>query len=410
MSTAFGAFGVREFRVLWTANLASLVGDQLARVALSVLVFERTGSAAATAATYALTMLPALVSGFLLSWVADRFPRRTVMVVCDLLRAALLGLMAVPGVPLPWVAALLVAAQFAEAPFSSAQGAVLPDMLGVRYEAGQAIQLITQQTCLVLGFATGGLVVTAVGTSGALAVDAVTFAASAVLLRWGVAAYPVSQATAPSTGALAARWWVQVRVGAVLVFADRRLRTLMWLGWLATFTVVPEGLAAPFAAQSGAGVGSVGLVLAAEPVGAVAGAVLLRFVPRVWRIRLLGVLAVGTSLPLLGYAGTPSLPWALPLLAVSGVFSAYQVTAGATFVQLVPASQRGQALGFARAGLVTTQGIGVVAGGLLAQWTGAASTAIVWAGAAGTCVALAAAAAWSRARPGEVAAALPAEG
>ena len=69
-----------EFRTLWAALAQSVLGDQLARVALSLLVFERTESAGWTAATYALTSLPALLSGVLLTGLADRFPRRTVMI------------------------------------------------------------------------------------------------------------------------------------------------------------------------------------------------------------------------------------------------------------------------------------------------------------------------------------------
>ena len=61
------ALRVPEFRVLWLADAQSMAGDQLARVALSVLVFERTSSALLTALTYALTFLPALIGGALLS-------------------------------------------------------------------------------------------------------------------------------------------------------------------------------------------------------------------------------------------------------------------------------------------------------------------------------------------------------
>ena len=99
-------FAVAEFRALFAAHLLSVIGDQFARVALTVLVFARTGSAALTALTYALTFLPAIVAGPLLSGLADRYPRRTVMVVADVARAALVAVMAVPGVPLPVLAAL----------------------------------------------------------------------------------------------------------------------------------------------------------------------------------------------------------------------------------------------------------------------------------------------------------------
>ncbi|WP_433273277.1 MFS transporter [Actinosynnema sp. CS-041913] len=393
MGTGFrAAFAVPEFRVLWTAAALSTVGDQLARVALSVLVFQRTGSAAWTALTYALTMLPALVSGVLLTGLADRCPRRAVMVAADVVRAVLLAVMAVPGVPLPLVAALLVVAQLAEPPFAAAQGALLPTVLGDRYEAGQSVHLITHQAGLLLGFAGGGLVVAWLGTSGALAVDAATFALSAVLLRLGLRHRP-----APGE---VKRTHVRIREGAALVWRDRRLRLLVALGWLALFTVVPEGLAAPFSAEVGAGVAGVGVLLAADPAGMVLGTVLLRFLPATRRVRLLGLLAVATALPLVGYFLAPDLVGAVALLGLSGVFSAYQVTAGATFVRLVPDEHRGQALGFARSGLVAAQGVGVAGGGLLATATGSAGTAIALSGLVGTALALAATAAWTRASAG----------
>ncbi|NUT94778.1 MAG: MFS transporter [Saccharothrix sp.] len=388
MGTGFrSAFAVPEFRVLWCAAALSTVGDQLARVALSVLVFQRTGSAAWTALTYALTMLPALVSGVLLSGLADRFPRRTVMVAADVVRAVLLAVMAVPGVPLPLVAALLVVAQLAEPPFAAAQGALLPTVLGDRYEAGQSVHLITHQTGLLLGFAGGGLVVAWLGTSGALLADAVTFGASAVLLRFGLLARPAAGTVS--------RVGFRLRAGALLVWRDRRLRLLVALGWLALFTVVPEGLAAPFSAEVGVGAEGVGLLLAADPAGMVLGTVLLRFLPTARRVRLLGLLAVATALPLAGYWLEPGLFGAVALLALSGVFSAYQVTAGATFVRLVPDAQRGQALGFARSGLVAAQGIGVAGGGVLATVVGSAGTAIALAGAAGVVAAWAVTALWA---------------
>ncbi|MBB5954075.1 MFS family permease [Saccharothrix tamanrassetensis] len=389
MGTGFrAAFAVPEFRVLWSAAALSTIGDQLARVALSVLVFQRTGSATWTALTYALTMLPALVSGVLLTGLADRYPRRAVMVAADLVRAVLLAVMALPGVPLPLLAALLVVAQLAEPPFAAAQGALLPTVLGERYEAGQSVHLITHQAGLLLGFAGGGLVVAWLGTSGALAADAATFALSAVLLRSGLAHRP-----APG---VVKRTHVRIREGASLVCRDGRLRLLVALGWLALFTVVPEGLAAPFSAEVGAGAAGVGVLLAADPAGMVLGTVLLRFLPTTRRVRLLGLSAVATALPLVGYLLAPGLVGAVALLGLSGVFSAYQVTAGATFVRLVPDEQRGQALGFARSGLVATQGIGVAGGGLLATATGSAGTAIAISGLVGTAVALAVAAAWSR--------------
>src|SRR5262249_58496518 len=87
-------FAVTEFRALWLAQLLSVAGDQLARVAMTVLVFDRTHSALWTALTYAVTFLPWVIGGVALSGLADRLPRRRVMVDCDLARTVLVCLMA----------------------------------------------------------------------------------------------------------------------------------------------------------------------------------------------------------------------------------------------------------------------------------------------------------------------------
>lgn len=184
-------FAVGEFRALWGAELQSVMGDQLARVALTVLVFERTGSASLTALTYALTLLPDLVAGPLLSGLADRFPRRRVMITADLLRAGLVAVMALPGVPFVLLAGLLVLVQMCAAPFAAAQQATLPTVLaGDRYVVGQAVRQTTRQVALVAGFAGGGVLVAVIGTREALALDAATFVVSAALLRFGVRARP----------------------------------------------------------------------------------------------------------------------------------------------------------------------------------------------------------------------------
>ncbi|NYE41645.1 putative MFS family arabinose efflux permease [Streptomyces fulvorobeus] len=365
-------------------------------MALSLLVFERTRSAGWTAATYALTTLPALLSGVLLSGLADRFPRRTVMVGCDLVRAVLIGLMALPGTPLPVLAGLLVLAQLAEAPFGAAQGAMLPTVLGERkYESGQRAMLITHQVGQLVGFAGGGIVVVWLGSHVSLGLNAVSFLVSAALIRFGVKARPAATAAAG-----AERLHRQVRGAATLIWSDPRLRSLMALGWLAGFIVLPEGLAAPFAAECGAGAASVGLLLAAHPTGMVLGAALLgrARVGDERRRRLLGPLAVGANLPLVFYWAGPGIGAAVLLLLVSGVFSAYQITAGATFVLLTPADRRGQALGLARSGLTAMQGIGVASGGLAAEVSGSSAHTIAGAGVVGTVCAVLAAVAWSRAR------------
>src|ERR1700751_3070560 len=64
----FGAvFAIGEFRALWLAQVLSVAGDQLARVALTLLVFERTRSALLAAVTFAASVVPAFIGGITLS-------------------------------------------------------------------------------------------------------------------------------------------------------------------------------------------------------------------------------------------------------------------------------------------------------------------------------------------------------
>jgi MFS family permease len=120
---------VREFRWLWLADVQSLLGDQLARVALSVLVFDRTHSSILTAGTYALTFIPALIGSFLLGPLADRIPRRRLLVVGDLARAVLIAVMAIVGQPLGLLTVLLVAAVVIGTPWKAAESALIADIL-----------------------------------------------------------------------------------------------------------------------------------------------------------------------------------------------------------------------------------------------------------------------------------------
>lgn len=390
------AFAVPAFRWLWAGQLLSILGDQVARVALSVLVFDRTASAALTALTYALTFLPDLVAGPLLSGLADRFPRRRVMVVTDVARAVLVAAMAIPGMPLPALACLLVAGQLLAAPFLAARSAILPHLLtGDRYVAGNAVISTTYQVAQVLGFALGGPLVALVGVSPALAVNAVTFVVSAVVLQLGVPEQRVPDAGSVRPGLRGEV--ARVVAGARVVGSDPRLRSLIGLACISAFVVTVEGLAAPYAAELGAGTAAVGLLLAANPLGQVLGILLLtRLVAPTRRRRLIGPLAVASCVPLLVSAFGPPLWLLVVAWVVSGMACAYQVPANATFVTSVDDAQRGQAFGLAVTALRVTQGLGVLLAGLLAQRT-APSTAVAVGGAVGIVVAVLAARAWSRA-------------
>jgi MFS family permease len=375
-------FTHREFAVLWVAGAQSQLGDQLARVALSVLVFTRTGSGFATAATYALTYLPAFVGGIALAGLADLYPRRRLLVVCDLVRAVLFALMAIPAIPLGVLCVLLVFAVLVGSPYSAAEPAIVADMFdGDHYSAAIGVRTATVQASQLIGFAAGGVVVAATGSRAALVVDAATFAASALVLQAALIFRPAVAATGR-------RGVEQIKVGLRTVSGDRRLRQLLALAWLAGFWIVPEGLAAPYAAQHGGGPSAVGILLAANPAGNLIGVlVLTRWVPTRQRPRLLGLLAIVSGIPLILCGFEPGIAIAAVLWGSCGLFSAYLVLIVTEFVAIVSPNVRGQAIGIASSGLLAAQGIGLLIGGAIAAvW--AVAPAIAIAGATGSLLAV----------------------
>ena len=175
-------FGVREFRSIWLAQALSFIGDQFAQVALAVLVYDNTHSPLKTAVAYALTYLPPIMGGPILSVLADLLPRRRVMIFCDLARAGILALMAVEHLPFAALCALIFCSVLLGTPFTAARAALLSEVLpGDMYVVGSAINNITHQLTQMMGFLMGSAVIYAVGTHQALGVDAVTFALSAVI-------------------------------------------------------------------------------------------------------------------------------------------------------------------------------------------------------------------------------------
>ncbi len=389
-------FRVREYRAIWAADVLSVLGDQLARVGLAVLVYDRTGSAGWAAGTYALTFLPALLGGVLLAGPADRFRRREVMVACDVLRALPVAAMAIPGIPLPVLCALLVVVVLLGAPHAAARGALLPDLLpGDLYERGLAVAQISGQTAQLLGFATGGLLVAVLDPGTALLLDAATFLVAGVVVRAGL---PDRARPAAAVDTERSHWRDSV-AGIVDIATDPRRRALVGLAWMVGCYVVPEALAVSYAAELGADSTAVGILMAADPLGSVLGAWLfVRFVPASRRPALVGLIAVAAGVPLLFTVFRPGVAVTVVLWSLSGLFStAYLMQAQASFVRATPAGIRGRAIGVAASGIVAGQGVAVLVGGLLADlWT--PSVAVAVCGAAGITVASVGAVAWQRSR------------
>jgi MFS family permease len=177
----------RDFRLLYMGQAVSLLGDGMVGVALAFGVLEITDSPSALGIVLAARMIPTI--GLLLAGgvIADRLPRRAVMVAADLLRMVSHGLMAallISGSAQVWSLAVLAAVNgVGTAFFAPASTALLPMLVrpGLLQQAN-ALRGLAQSAGMVAGPALAGLLVATAGAGTALAVDAATFAVSAAFL------------------------------------------------------------------------------------------------------------------------------------------------------------------------------------------------------------------------------------
>ncbi len=358
-------FAVREFRALWFSEVLSVAGDRLALVALTLLVFQQTKSPFLTAVVYASGYVPWVIGGLFLADVADRRPRRSVMVFCDVVRTVLVAAMAAPHVPIGALVALLFAATMFAPPFESARAAVTPDILqGERYALGTAVFQSTFLAGQTVGAVAGGFAVAFIGVRPALVLDAATFVLSGLFIGLGTRARPA--AARPET--IQPSPLARMRGGFRLLFGDHALRTLLLLGWLVVFYTIPEGVAAPYATGLGGGPIAIGLVLASTVFSTtIATPLFSRLVRPRQRLAWMGPLAVLTCATLVLTVLRPGLAASLVIFSVSAACGVYQLAANTEFVVRVPNERRAQAFGIANMGVIVGQGAAFVAAGAAAE-------------------------------------------
>ncbi|WP_446038321.1 MFS transporter [Streptomyces sp. SID1121] len=379
-------FAVREFRFVFAAHLLSLLGVVVSEIALTVLVYDLTGSPFLSALTFALGMLPYLFGGILFAGVADRYPARRTLVTCDLVCAACVAVMVVPSTPVAGLLVLRCAVAAVSPVFTGTRMAALTDILGEGdlYVLGRSLLRIVSQSALLAGYGVGGILLAVVPARGAIGITFGTFLCSAALLRFGTRKRPArsgKQDNLHQAGGLMR----ESLAGAGFLLRDRRIRVLLLLFWIpAMFVVAPEALAAPYADAIDAGPAALGLMMCAMPIGHISAELYVGTAlspPARSRI-VLPVAALGL-VPLLVYAARPGLGWALPALALSGVGAAYVIGLDQWFVAAVPEERRGSAMTLLTAGLMTIQGLGMALAGAAAEFL-PVHHVVAWSGAIGT--------------------------
>jgi len=175
----------RAFRTLWLGQVVSQMGDWFDTIAVYTLALRLTGSSRSVALIMVARFLPSVVMGPLSGVVADRFSRRSIMILSDMMRAlVVLGFLFVRRPDQMWLVYAITVLQLGFSSFfEPAKTAAIPSIVSDReLLPANAIASVTWSVMLTLGAAIGGFVTGFFGTNVAFVLDSLTFIASAILI------------------------------------------------------------------------------------------------------------------------------------------------------------------------------------------------------------------------------------
>lgn len=231
----------RDFALLWSSGLVSIAGDWLLHVALPFYVYERTGSTIATAGMIVASLTPAVLLGTFAGVFVDRWDRKRVLVVTNVLQAATVALLLlVPGEGWLWLVYVVAAAQSAAAAFSQpAEAALLPALVDEKdLVPANALNSLNNRIARLVGAPAGGALLAAFGLEVVIVLDVVSFLLAAVLVLPIADPRPKpagGEATEEIALSRSAAFWTEWIAGMRLIGGDRTIGILFAVFGLMTF-------------------------------------------------------------------------------------------------------------------------------------------------------------------------------
>ncbi|MFN2185622.1 MAG: MFS transporter [Anaerolineae bacterium] len=355
----------RDFLALWLSQLVSKVGDNFAVVAALVLINElaaKTGLAVVViAAAMTIPQLFALVSGVFV----DRFSRKSVMILTDLLRAGLvlLPLLVRTSGQLYILYLTAFGIMALGAMFIPARNASVPNMVPEEHLlTANALIQATELVSLIAGASLATLVISLTSTYAAFIVDSITFGVSALFLVAANVPQGPAAAFSPQSGARGEfrHFWESFVDGVRYIFSNKHLLQLMAITTIATLGLSATVLlaAAYFKQLLGISAEYLGLLQTAEGIGMAVGAVLISAYASWARSRqIVSVTMIVLGLGILVFALAPVYWLVLVGALVVGLCVVSARTTLAAMTQaLVPDSQRGRV----ESAMVTVIGLGTM--------------------------------------------------
>ncbi len=356
MLTYRALFASSEFRALWTAAALTTAASTASSLVLATLVYRSTGSALLTAvAMFGPSAAQALGATTLMS-VADTSPPRRTLVLVGAVSTVALALQALPGLGTTPRLLLAVGVAYVVSIGAGARWGLLADIVPTAaFPIARSTMDVAVGAFQVVGYAIGGLLLTALSTTQAFLLAAALSVLAVPVLRYGVAE------RSPRRSARAGL--AETARGNRLLLSRRDTRTLLLALCVPNGLVVGcEALFVPYAGERA------GWLLVAGAAGMMAGDLLVgRLLTPAGRRRSNTALRVLLAAPFLLFALEPSVPVAAVLVAVATVGYGASLAQQEWLVALTPGELRGQVLGVESAVRMTGQGVFAALAGALAD-------------------------------------------
>jgi MFS family permease len=382
----------RDFRIYFTGQAISLIGSWMQGVAQAWLVYRLTNSELTLGAISFAMNLPVLFLAPAAGWVADRYPRRTVVIlthVLSMLQALALAVLTLAGeIRVEHVFVLAVVFGIANAFEMPARHTLVGDLVS-RENRGNAIALNSSMINVtrIIGPAMGGWVVYSLGEGLCFAVNALSFVAALVTL------FVIHAPPAPPAPAVRESPLRQMADGFAWVRSKRPIAGLLLLLSVASFMSMPYMVLLPVFAKELGGVAvdgvrwppggevALGLLQSMAGIGALAGALALsrHGVPGLGRVVVRSALMAGISLVVFAISRSLLVSMVL-ILPVSWALMRHMAGTNTLLQTMVPDAMRGRVMSFYSMMLVGMAPFGSLAAGALASRIGAHATVMVFGG------------------------------
>jgi len=246
----------RDFRLIWTGQVVSVVGDGMQRIAL-LWWARRSGGNGLLAAVALATMLPLIAGSPVGGWMADRLDRRRLMVAADLARlgltAALATLMLSRHASPVVVCALVALCALATSVFEPTYAAAVPTLIEPDDRpAANGMNMANSAVGGLIGPLVGGVLIASFSVGTVLTINAITFA-------WSAAFVAMSRVPRPAGATAEAKERHSTRAAVAAVLRDCGLRRLVGLAATLNMVVAPVPLLIVALAVDRFHTGSVGL-------------------------------------------------------------------------------------------------------------------------------------------------------